>query len=102
MRRGYVPETMHGSPDYQDLYERLSNAITSWRQDDMGDVGSGCPFDAIVVLAARIRKFEIALKQIAQMEVGVGQPVECCEHPACEVCEEMKEWATNALKKDKV
>jgi hypothetical protein len=44
------------------LYDRLSDALLEWRKREMGDVGSGCPFDAIVVLAARLNECHKLIK----------------------------------------
>jgi len=37
---------------------RVTNAVLDWRKQVTGDVGSGCPIDAVVILSARLRKAE--------------------------------------------
>ena len=82
--------------NYQNLYEMLSDTILDWAKDELNHEFK-CPFDAIVVLSAKLRKYKIALKKIKKIETGVGQSFESCEHPVCSSCEEMHDLAKTAL-----
>jgi hypothetical protein len=53
---------------WQTLYDNLSAAVTDWRKQVIGNVGSGCPFDALVVLAHRLQQYEVEIERLRAIE----------------------------------
>lgn len=44
---------------------RVTNAVLDLRKQVTGDVGSGCPIDAVVILSARLRKAESEVSRLS-------------------------------------
>jgi hypothetical protein len=51
----------------RDWMQRVTDAVVDWRTKVTGDPGSGCPIDAVVVLAALLRKREAEIQRLRKV-----------------------------------
>ena len=48
----------------RDWMQRVTDAVVDWRTKVTGTAGSGCPIDAVVILAARLRRGEAEIERL--------------------------------------
>lgn len=48
----------------RDWCQRVTDTVLDWRRKVTGTTGSGCPIDAVVILAARLRKSEAEIERL--------------------------------------
>lgn len=54
----------------RDWCQRVTDTVLDWRRKVTGTTGSGCPIDAVVILAARLRKSEAEIERLRALLDG--------------------------------
>ena len=54
----------------RDWMQRVTDAVLDWRTKVTGTTGSGCPIDAVVILAARLRRSEAEIERLRALLAG--------------------------------
>lgn len=54
----------------RDWMQRVTDTVLDWRRKVTGTTGSGCPIDAVVILATRLRKSEAEIERLRALLDG--------------------------------